>query len=128
LPEIRENKVINEETGESEEVIKQKGIQIGEFLEFFWQKFDNKEIEEFNGKFEKPQKPKIEEVVEETVKLAANKMANDIGKAINIRLKELNATANQTRSDIESSLDLISTAISQGIEELTSLMAEARNN
>jgi hypothetical protein len=55
-------------------------------------------------------------------------MANDIGKAINTRLRELNDTAKQTRSDIESSLDLISTAISQGIEELTSLMAEARNN
>jgi len=67
-------------------------------------------------------------VVEETVKLAANKISTDISKAIDIRLQELNTTANQTRSDIESSLDLISTAISQGIEELASLMAEARNN
>ncbi|CAG8447688.1 9240_t:CDS:2 [Cetraspora pellucida] len=136
LPEIKEDEVdkltgeiiIDEKTGKPREIIKQKGIQIGEFLEFFWQKFDNKEIEEFGGKFEKPQKPKIEEVVEETVKLAANKMANDISKVIDTRLQELNKTANQTRSDIESSLDLISTSISQGVEELATHDAYSKHS
>ena len=110
-----------------EEIVKQKGIQVGEMLEFFWQKFDNKEIEEFSGKFEKPQKPKIEEVVEETVKLAANKMANDISKVIDIRLQELKIVTNETKSEIEAGLETVATAISQGVEEITSLMAEARN-
>lgn len=126
LPEIKEFKN-NEITGEEEEIVKQKGIQWGEMLEFFWQKFDNNEIgSDFDGKFVKPQKPKIEEIVEESVKLAANKIATDIGKAIDIRLRELKEVANETKEEIESGQESIATAISQSIEELTSLMAEMK--
>jgi len=60
------------------------------------------------------------------VKLAANKMANDISKVIDIRLQELKTVTNETRSEIEAGLETIATAISQGVEELTILMTEAK--
>jgi len=72
--QLVEEKEIDEK---GEEKITKKGIKIGEMLEFFWRLFDSKQLHNFNGKYEKPQKPTTEELIP------------TITEAIDVRLKEI---------------------------------------
>lgn len=110
-----------------ERKVKKKGIQWGEFFEFFWQLYDSKQLENSDGKWEKPQKPKIEEVVEETVKLAANKISTDIAKAIETRLNKLNNTAKDTKNIINTTSTNLSSTISSGLTQIQVLLSQMRN-
>ncbi|WNE40198.1 MAG: Signal recognition particle receptor FtsY [Mycoplasmataceae bacterium] len=86
IKELVEEVEYNEQ---GEEIIKKKGIQLGEFLEFFWRLFDSKQLHNFTGKFIKPNKPKLEELVPK------------ITEAIDVRLKELSEQLIQIKGEIE---------------------------
>ena len=106
-------------------------IKWGEFFEFFWRLYDSKQLENFEGKFENPRNPKIEEVlanVEQTMKLTANKISEDISKALDTRLNELNQTANQTRQTIQSSQSAMSGTLSQIMGEIRDRLQQIGNN
>lgn len=117
LNEEKEDKVIDETTGETEEVIKQKGIPLGEFLQFFWQKFDSGELwdKDFDAKFTNPREPKMTDAVAQA--------SNYIGTLIDVRLKALNEQCNTLITEIQSAngeFQNLFTAHSQEIEKLTS--------
>lgn len=85
---------------QGKEIITKKGIQLGEFLEFFWRLFDSKQLHNFTGKFIKPNKPKVEELIPK------------VTEALDVRLKEIreqlmqvNAQLNLQEQNFSSSLD-----------------------
>jgi len=83
--QIAEEKEIDEK---GEEKITKKGIRIGEVLEFFWRLFDSKQLHNFHGKYEKPQKPTVEELMP------------SITEAIDVRLKEINKQLQKINEDV----------------------------
>ena len=103
-------------------------IKWGEFFEFFWRLYDSKQLENFNGKFFNPRPPKIEQVVEESAKVIANKISIDISKAIETKLNELNQTAAQTRNAIVSGQGMLNTTLSRTMADIQSRLAEIGGN
>jgi len=86
-------KELVEETETDEQgnkIITKKGIQLGEFLEFFWRLFDSKQLHNFNGKFIKPNKPKVEELIPK------------ITEAVDVRLKEMTNQLKQINAQLSS--------------------------
>jgi len=121
LPEEKEEVIINEETGETEEVIKQKGIQLGEFLQFFWQKFDGGELwdREFDAKFVNPREPKMTETVINA--------SNHISNTLDIRLKELNKSNDGVLSEMKASNSTFHENFNKHMEQLCTLLSEIKN-
>jgi len=118
----------NPATDQPEKIIKKKGIQLGEFFELFWQLYDSKQLEAFNGKWRKPRKPKIEEIVEETLKLAANKISEDISKTLDERLKELNQTSKDTKNVIDNTNNNLNNTITRFINKIDTLLTAIGRN
>ena len=96
-----------------EEVIAKKGIQLGEFLEFFWRLFDSKQLHNFDGKYERPNKPKVEELIPKITEAVDTRLAE-----LNIRVTEIkerifyltetfNTTFNDNTTKIDSTLNEI---------------------
>jgi hypothetical protein len=114
-------KELVEETERDEndnEIITKKGIQLGELLEFFWRLFDSKQLEHFQGKFEPPRKPKIEEVVEIT--------AGRISKSIDVRLKELIETAEEIKNQALTARNTCTSAIEDGLEQIRLVITQMK--
>ncbi|CAJ0649479.1 14911_t:CDS:2 [Entrophospora sp. SA101] len=85
-----------------------------------------KKLESFEGKFINPRQPKIEqttEVIGNNLIITANKISEDISKALETKLNELNQTANQTRQTIQSSQTAMSNTLSQIMGEIRDLGA-----
>jgi len=117
----KEDKVITDEkTGKPKEIIKQKGIQLGEFLEFFWQKFDSGELwdEKFDFKFTNPREPKIEKVTEE--------IGTNIQQTLDIRLKEMEKTSSEILSEMKASNSAFHENFNKAVERISSLLSEIR--
>jgi len=88
-PDTQKQSVEEKEIDEKgEEKITKKGIKIGEMLEFFWRLFDSKQLHNFHGKYEKPQKPTVEELMP------------SITEAIDVRLKEINEQLQKINGDV----------------------------
>jgi hypothetical protein len=62
------------------------------------------------------------------MKLTTNKLSEDICKALDSRLKELNQTANNVRTTIQNSQGSMTTAISQKLEEIKARLSELGGN
>ena len=83
LPEIKER------NSEGKEIIKQQGIQLGEFFEFFWNLKESGQLHHFNGKWESPRDDKLEDivaVVRDTIDMRideTNDLLQQIGTSIN---------------------------------------------
>ena len=123
LEEIKEEEkdkddkvIIDEKTGKPKQIIKQKGIQLGEFFEFFWQKFDNKEIEEFDGKFTKPKKLNMEEAIMEA--------SNHISNTLDVRLKELEKASSEILKEMKLNNDSFNTNFIKAKEEISHMLSE----
>ena len=112
LPEIKET---NEQ---GEEIIKQKGIQIGEFIHFFWLKFDSNELydDDFDAKFEKPREPKMEKVV--------GGIGTQIKDAIDIRLRELGKTVDQIKNEMEIANNVYVSNLNKSTQKIADLLTE----
>lgn len=113
-------KILNEEketNEQGEEVINQKGIQLGELLQFFWQKFDSGELwdKDFDAKFESPREPKIHDIVVQG--------ANKISESIDKRLKELDETTDKIRQEIEAGQNDIANTIDKALDQITTLLS-----
>jgi hypothetical protein len=91
---IRHSETLEELVEETEKdergkkIITKKGIQLGEFLEFFWRLSDSKQLHNFTGKFVKPNKPKVEELIPQ------------ITEAVDTRLKELGKKLTQFQDNM----------------------------
>ena len=107
---------------------KKTKIKWGEFFEFFWRLYDSKQLENFEGKFENPRTPKLEEVLEQTSRLATNKISKDISEAIDNRLKELNEAVRNTNSTIQSSQGAMNSTLSRTMEEIKARLQEIGGN
>lgn len=113
LPEIKER------NQQGEEVIKQKGIQLGEFFEFFWSLEETKQLQNFNGKWEKPREDKLEEIVSDladTVNIRideTNDLLQQIGTAVNTLNNNLQASAGSNSSTIQHELNSLSRSITE---------------
>ncbi|CAI2188240.1 17275_t:CDS:10 [Funneliformis geosporum] len=112
LEEIKEKatgkdgkEIIDEKTKKPKEIIQQKGIPLGEFLEFFWQKFDS-------GEF--PREPKIEKVAKE--------IGTNIQQTLDIRLKEIEKTSDEVLKDKNMTQQQLITKIKKKIEEIQQLI------
>ena len=89
-------KELVEETERDEqgkEIITKQGIQLGELLEFFWRLFDSKQLHNFKGKFIKPDKPKVEELIPK------------VTEALDVRLREMAEQLLQIKEDMKSQHD-----------------------
>ncbi|CAI2190750.1 2327_t:CDS:2 [Funneliformis geosporum] len=93
--------------------------------------YDSKQLESFAGKFENPRSPKIEEVlvnVEQTMKLTANKISEDISKAIDSRLNELNDTAKDIKDEIQTGQDNMNRDVGRALDRMSQLLSEIGGN
>lgn len=117
LPEIKEIKT--NQQGEQEEIIKQKGIELGEFFEFFWSLKETEQLKHFNGKWEKPREDKLEEIVSDladTVNIRideTNDLLQQIGTAVNTLNNNLQASAGSNSSTIQHELNSLSRSITE---------------
>src|ERR1044071_2117976 len=75
------------ETNEVERVDEEE-IEIGEFLEFFWQKKETSQLDSYEGDFENPCTPKVEEVLDNSLPNMANNLI-DSSNALNQSLENL---------------------------------------
>ena len=91
-------------------------------FEFFWKLFDSKQLEYFAGKFINPRNPKIEQIVETHLTLAANQ----ISKSIDIRLKEIAQTAETIKNNSREDINNYTSAIESGLESIRLLMSEMK--
>jgi hypothetical protein len=115
----KDNKVITDEkTGKPKEIIKQKGIPLGEFLEFFWQKFDSGELwdRRFDFKFTNPREPKIEKAVVE--------IGTNIQQTLDIRLKEIEKTSDNVLNEMKASNNVFHENFNKSVEHLGNLLSE----
>ena len=112
-----------QENNDKEENKKDKKIKIkwGEMFEFFWRLKDSSQLEYFDGKFINPRQPKIEQVVETHLTLAANQ----ISKSIDIRLKEIAQTAEAIKNNSREDINNYTAAVESGLESIRLLMEEA---
>ncbi|CAI2193001.1 9038_t:CDS:2 [Funneliformis geosporum] len=74
--------------------------------------------EHFQGKFEPPRKPKIEEVVEKT--------ANQISKSIDVRLKELIETAEEIRNQALTARNTCTSTIEDSLEQIRLVITQMK--
>jgi len=112
-------KILNEEketNEQGEEIIKKKGIQWGEFLEFFWNLKDTGQLQHFDGKFVSPKPPKIEDIVEKTIA--------KVDETLNTRLDEVNNRISEIREEISSRGGEYVGTLNMGITNITSMLAE----
>ena len=96
----------------------QKGIQLGEFFEFFWRLKDENQLEFFvenNGKFINPRDPKIEEVLTRT------------NEAIDTRLKEIWEQATKIREEIELNREQGGSMIEGTVNDLLTSINQIKN-
>lgn len=98
----------NQEESENNEKNKIK-IKLGEMFEFFWNLFDSKQLEHFQGKYIPSRKPKIEDVVAKGLNLAVSQ----ISKAI----EELKTTSGEKRAELIA-------VIEDGIEQIKLTISE----
>jgi len=97
----------------------QKGIQLGEFFEFFWNLKESGQLHHFNGKWENPRDDKIEDV------------NNKIKDTIDVRIDETNDLLQQIGeviNNMSSSLkEAKSSVIEMTIKDLQQSVTEIRN-
>ncbi|CAI2186203.1 6828_t:CDS:1, partial [Funneliformis geosporum] len=66
--------------------------------------------------------------MEQTMKLTANKVSEDISKAIDSRLKELGQDVVQMRNTIQSTHNALNSTLSRTMEEIKGRLTEIGNN
>ncbi|RHZ36569.1 hypothetical protein GvMRE_I2g230 [endosymbiont GvMRE of Glomus versiforme] len=123
-----DNQTNNQQPNQQPKKVK---IKWGEFFEFFWRLYDSKQLENFEGKFTNPRNPKIGEVlarVDQSLILTANKISEDISKSLDTRLKELNQTANQTRTAIQTSQTAMNGTVSRTMQQISALLSTIAGN
>ena len=90
----------------------QPGIQLGEFFEFFWNLKDSKQLPHFNGKWDPPRKPKIEDTIPK------------ITEALDVRLKGIYDKAREIKDEIKAANHDYTTLTKMGITQITGMLAE----
>ena len=114
---------IKETNENGEEVIKQKGIQWGEFFEFFWSLYDSKQLENFEGEFITPRKTEIEEILTGVEKNILTS-ANQISKTIETRLNELKTATENAQLAVSLSQSNSVNNINDNISTIATLLGE----
>jgi len=109
LKELVEETELNEQ---GEEIITKQGIPLGEFLEFFWRLFDSKQLHNFTGKFIKPNKPKVEELIPK------------ITEVLDTRLNELSKQLKEINSQLTFQEQNYTTALTGNIDGMTMILKE----
>jgi len=84
--------------------------------------FDSKQLDHFNGKFINPRQPKIEQIIERSIPLAANQ----ISKSISTRLKELIETAEEIKLQAQEARSNCTAAIEDGLEQIRLIISEMK--
>jgi len=97
---------------QEKEIITKKGIQLGEFLEFFWRLFDSKQLHNFTGKFIKPNKPKVEELIPK------------ITEALDVRLKEIKEQLIQVKEELSSQEKNYTSTFNSQVSRLSTSLLE----
>ena len=97
-------------------------------FEFFWRLKDSSQLEHYDGTFTNPRQPKIEQVVGENLKLTANKISEDISKALDTRLNELNDTSKDIKDEIKTGQDNMSRSIDRIIDQICTRLTEIGEN
>ncbi|CAG8657857.1 9273_t:CDS:2 [Ambispora gerdemannii] len=80
---------------------------------------NSSQLDNFDGKFTNPRDPKIEEVIKESSILAANQ----ISKAIDTRLKQVDETITKIEDEITAANTAYSRIIKESVEEITTLLS-----
>ena len=78
-------------------------IKWGEMFEFFWRLYDSNQLKSFDGKFDNPRQPKIEEV-------------------LGTRLKELSESVEELREKSQEAINNCTAAIEKGLEDIKLMM------
>jgi len=113
LKELVEEVEYNEK---GEEIITKKGIQLGEFLEFFWRLFDSKQLHNFTGKFIKPNKPTVNELIPK------------ITEALDVRLKELTEQLKLTNNELMEQKSEFTNVITHNTTRMSQILEQIAKN
>jgi ATPase family associated with various cellular activities (AAA) len=101
-----------EHNDKGEEIVTKKGIRLGEFLEFFWRLFDSKQLHNFTGKYEKPNKPTVEELIPK------------ITEALDVRLKEIREQLIQVNSQLSLQEQNFTGSFNNNVTRVTEILTE----
>jgi ATPase family associated with various cellular activities (AAA) len=101
-----------EKDEQGKEVVTKKGIQLGEFLEFFWRLFDSKQLHNFTGKFIKPSKPTVEELIPK------------VTEAVDVRLREIREQLIQIDSRLNLQEQNFTGSFSSSTASIVNMLAE----
>lgn len=111
LNELVEEKEFDNKTGK--EITKKKGIQLGEFFEFFWKLFDSKQLHNFDGKWEKPSEPKVEELMPKITEAIDNRISE-----LNLRLVQITEEINHQTATFITTFNKNATDIANAVKEV----------
>lgn len=96
----RQDEQSDEEDSDNNEEPKLKDIEIGEFLEFFWNLYDSRSLMSYDGKFQSFQKPTVEKVLEVQFTNLINKIDEQLDDIIGEMENTRSDKREETRADI----------------------------
>jgi len=101
-------------------------IEIGEFLKFFWQKKESGQLGSYDGKFEPPSNPKVEDVLDDRMPEMTDiliKSSNLLNQSLGNLCEEVDALRQQMQLSTDSGQMV---TIQNSINELYKHVGELR--
>ena len=105
---------LDPEGNETSEVLrtKKRDIEIGEFLEYFWNLYDSGDLMNYEGEFESPRIPKVEEMLGELDATLTNGFNKLIGNLEDIK-EEIEKNRTEINTTLETEVSLLKTSVAE---------------
>ena len=116
LPEIKQSQATEQQPA-------QAGIQLGEFFEFFWNLKDGGQLMNYNGGFESPRSPKVEEVLDNNLP-TMSQLTAEFSNALGVSLENLTKEIEEIRQHIQANLNNQNSQMWSEIQQLRQSLAD----
>ncbi|CAG8648579.1 5154_t:CDS:2, partial [Ambispora gerdemannii] len=111
---LKEEIETKDESGNSTFETEETEIEVGEFLQFFWQKKESGQLASYDGDFESPRIPKEAEVLDDNLPNLAE-MANVLAKSSNALITSLE-NLNQRMQELKQQVQISMTGQNSGVQ------------
>ncbi len=111
---LKEEIEIKDESGNSTFETEETEIEVGEFLQFFWQKKESGQLASYDGDFESPRIPKEAEVLDDNLPNLAE-MTNVLAKSSNALINSLEIL-NQRMQELKQQVQISMSGQSSGVQ------------